>query len=117
MPYSLYRPVGSCSRSGFIATNIEHEIAIALSTSPHISIIFSYPCILVSFIYIAYIIFIISVNRRATTDHAPIAKQPAVPPPAPSSLIGRADTRRERDDGKQATTSQTGTPARANAFP
>lgn len=88
--------------------SVEHGIAIIPSTSPHISIIFSYPCILVSFIYIAYIIFIIYINRRATTDHAPIAKQPAVPPPVPPPLIGGADTRRERDSGKQATTSQTG---------
>lgn len=45
---------------------VEHGIAIAPSALLYISIASLYPCIFISFIYIAYIIFIIYINRRAT---------------------------------------------------
>lgn len=66
IPYSLYRPVGPCS-SGLAlpvsSPGVEYDITITTSSSSNISIVFSYPCILVSFIYIAYIIFIIYIYR------------------------------------------------------
>lgn len=94
IPFRRVLLVGSCSsRSHLRASHMtspsprpHHHIHIT-----NISIVFSYPCILVSFIYIAYIIFIIYINRRDLMSHAPIAKQPAVPPPVPSFLIGIAE--------------------------
>lgn len=83
MPYSLYRSVGLFS-SGLTRFASSFGVAIALSTSPHISIVFSYPYILVSFIYIAYIIFIIYIHRRDTMSHATISKQARPPPRLPS---------------------------------
>lgn len=69
----LFAPVSSPS--------VARSVAIIPSTSPYISIIFSYSCILVSFIYIAYIIFIIYINRQVMTSPATIAKHPAAPSP------------------------------------
>lgn len=66
---------------------VEYAIAITPSSSSHIPIVFSYPCILVSFIYIAYIIFIIYIHRQGMMSHATISKQ-APPPPVPPSQIG-----------------------------
>lgn len=92
MPYSLYRPVGSCS-SGLVrpasSPGVAHDIA-SPSPSPassYISIISSYSCIFVSFIYIAYIIFIIYIHRRDMMSRTPIHKQaPSRPASRPVRL-------------------------------
>lgn len=67
--------------------SVEHDIAIVPSASSYISIVFSYPCIFISFIYIAYIIFIIYTHRRDMMNHTPIHKQPVAPPLAPPHPI------------------------------
>lgn len=96
LPYSLYRPVGPCSL-GLARFASSFGVTIATLTSSHISIVFSYHCILVSFIYIAYIIFIIYIHRRDTMSHATISKQAvAVPPPVPPASNRMSGTRQER---------------------
>lgn len=72
-------------------------VAIATLTSSHISIVFPYHCIFVSFIYIAYIIFIIYINRRDTISHMTISKQAAAAPlPVPSASNRINGTRQKR---------------------
>lgn len=69
---------------------VKHDIAIVpIRIIPYISIVFSYSCILVSFIYIAYIIFIIYIHRRDMMSRTPIPKQAAASSPSVSpSQIG-----------------------------
>ena len=104
MPYSLYRPVGSCT-SGLACFASSSGVAIATLTSSHISIVFSYPCILVSFIYIAYIIFIIYIHRRGMMRHATISKQ-ASPRPV-SRLVRQIElAARSKSDSQRRTRSR-----------
>ena len=112
MPYSLYRPVGPCS-SGLARPRLTAPASNITSSSfhpPH-QIYPSYSRILVSFIYIAYIIFIIYIYRRDMMSHATISKQaPAAPPPVPSAKSNeRHETKNDSTwDKKQTTTSQMG---------
>lgn len=124
MPYSLYRPVGSCSsglaRPRLIARRSAqrryHPIHIA---PPHIFIVSLYPCIFVSFIYIAYIIFIIYIHRRDMMSRTPIPEQAARRHASPSRRLksnGRHEARAIRPGNeKHATMSQTGDAARTHA--
>lgn len=77
VPSGLARRVLFASVSSL---GVAHDIAIArITIYIHHILVSLYPCIFVSFIYIAYIIFIIYTHRRATTGRATITKQPAVP--------------------------------------
>lgn len=51
---------------------VEHGIAIAPSALLYIPIASLYPCIFISFIYIAYIIFIIYIHQRGMINPTPI---------------------------------------------
>lgn len=95
--------VGSCSSpSHRPASNMTSPSS--QPSSSHISIVFSYPCILVSFIYIAYIIFIIHIYRRGMMNHATISKQaPAVSSHVPSASNRINGTGKERQSREQAT--------------
>lgn len=101
MPYSLYRPVGSCS-SGLIRSVSLPIISPASHTAsssshPYHPIYPLYSCIFVSFIYIAYIIFIIYINRRDMISPTPIIqikqRRPASRPAASNRASG---TRQEQ---------------------
>lgn len=87
---------GSYSSSPVSSPGVKHDIAIVPSSSIRIFIVFLYHCILVSFIYIAYIIFIIYINRRCMMSNATIAKQAAAPLPVSSASNRINGTRQKR---------------------
>lgn len=119
MPYSLCRPVGSCS-SGLIRSRFIVPASNTASPPPHSHqlIYLSHPCILVSFIYIAYIIFIIYIHRRDMMSRTPIPKQAARRSASRPAVSNRASgTRQERccREQKAGDDEQNGDAARANA--
>lgn len=79
----IYRIVYQCRIRYIVQSGLAHRVLFAIASSPgveydivigfifitqyiHRILVFLYSCIFISFIYIAYIIFIIYINQRTT---------------------------------------------------